>query len=151
MSASFFLDKVSSKVLTSGVAGKYIKIKRLGFKNKRPSEKASMKKKSYPIGLPLTIWGDKKDDNQQYFLSRGHGRHRRPAPAQKIWGILESSLDEGQRFQPCAVMQFSVGQEVAQVGWAMPSDGQALNGDGVSLLVGQTTQRRLAWRSGYLT
>jgi hypothetical protein len=43
MRASFFLDKVSSKVLTSGVAGKYIKIKRLGFKNKRPSEKASLK------------------------------------------------------------------------------------------------------------
>jgi hypothetical protein len=29
--ASFFLDKVSSKVLTFGVAGKYIKIKKKGI------------------------------------------------------------------------------------------------------------------------
>jgi hypothetical protein len=33
----------------------------------------------------------------------------------------------------------------------MPSNGEALNGDGVSLLVGQPTEGRLAWRSGSLT
>jgi hypothetical protein len=31
MHASFFLDKVSSKVLTSGVVGNYIKIKKKGI------------------------------------------------------------------------------------------------------------------------
>jgi hypothetical protein len=45
MHASFFIDKVSSKVLTSGATGKYIKIKKKGFKNERPSEKASLKKR----------------------------------------------------------------------------------------------------------
>jgi hypothetical protein len=32
--ASFFLDKVSSKVLTSGAAGKYIKIKKKGIQKR---------------------------------------------------------------------------------------------------------------------
>ena len=33
----------------------------------------------------------------------------------------------------------------------MPSNGDALNGDGVSLLVGQAVDGRLAWRIGNLT
>ncbi len=41
-----------------------------------------------------------------------------------------------------------MGQEVVQVGWAMPSNGEVLNGDGVSLLVGQAADGRLAWRIG---
>jgi hypothetical protein len=43
--ASFFQDKASRNVLTSGAAGKYIKIKKIGFKKERPSEKASLKKR----------------------------------------------------------------------------------------------------------
>jgi hypothetical protein len=45
---------------------------RLVYKNKEKKDsktrghlkKLLRKKESYPIGLPLTIWGDKKDDNQ---------------------------------------------------------------------------------------
>ena len=49
-------------------------------------------------------------------------------PAQKIRGILESSRDERRNFQPRAVVEFPVRQEVAQVGWAMPSNGELLDG-----------------------
>jgi hypothetical protein len=54
------------------------------------------------------------------------------APAQKIRGILESSRDERRDFQPRTVVEFPVGQEVAQIGWAMPSDGELLDRDVVS-------------------
>jgi len=57
------------------------------------------------------------------------------APAQKIRGILESSRDEQRSFQPRAVVEFPVRQEVAQVGWAMPSDGKLLDGYVVSRLI----------------
>ncbi len=54
------------------------------------------------------------------------------APAQKKRGILESSRDERRNFQPRAVVEFPVGQEVAQIRWAMPSDGELLERDVVS-------------------
>ena len=54
------------------------------------------------------------------------------APAQKIRGILESSRDERRNFQPRTFVEFPVGQEVAQIGWAMPSDGELLDRDVVS-------------------
>jgi hypothetical protein len=43
------------------MVGIYIERKK-GIKKERPSEKASLKKN--PIGLPLTIWEDKMDENQ---------------------------------------------------------------------------------------
>ena len=71
-----------------------------------------------------------------YFLSRGLIPVRRSVPAQKIRGLLESSLNEGQHFQPRAFVEFPVGHEIAQVGWAMPSNREAFDGNVVSLIVG---------------
>jgi hypothetical protein len=72
----------------------------------------------------------------KYFLSRGLNTVRRSVPAQKIRGLLESSLNEGQNFQPRAFVEFPVGQEIAQVGWAMPSNREAFDGNVVSLIIG---------------
>lgn len=77
-------------------------------------------------------------------MSRGQGHRRWPAPAQKIRGILESSRDERRNFQPRAVVEFPVRQEVAQVGWAMPSNGELLDGDVVPLLISQAAEGWLA-------
>ena len=58
------------------------------------------------------------------------------SPCSKIKGLLESSLNVGQYFQPRAFVEFPVGQEIAQVGWAVPSDCEAFDGNVVSLIVG---------------
>ena len=39
--------------------------------------------------------------------------------------------------------EFPVRQEVAQIRWAMPSNREALDGDVVALIVGQTVDQRL--------
>ena len=65
-------------------------------------------------------------------------------PCSKIRGILESSRDERRNFQPRAVVEFPVRQEVAQVGWAMPSNGELLDGDVVPLLISQAAEGWLA-------
>ena len=79
----------------------------------------------------------------RYFLSRGQNTNRCSVPAQKIRGLLESCLDVGQYFQPHAFTAFPVRQEVAQAGWAVPSNREALNGDVVALIVGQTVEWRM--------
>ena len=81
-------------------------------------------------------------------MSRGQGHRRWSAPAQKVRGILESSRDERRNFQPRAVVEFPVRQEVAQVGWAMPSNGESLDGDVVTPLISQAAEGRLALRIG---
>ena len=65
-------------------------------------------------------------------------------PCSKKRCILESSRDERQTFQPRAVGEFPVRQEVAQVGWAMPSNGELLDGDVVPLLISQAAEGWLA-------
>jgi hypothetical protein len=67
----------------------------------------------------------------------------------KIWGLLESSPNVGRYFQPHAFVKFPVQQEISQVGWAVPRDREALNGDVISLIVGQTVEWRLALGACY--
>ena len=47
-----------------------------------------------------------------------------------------------------SVVEFPVRQEVAQVGWAVPSNGELLDGDVVPLLISQTAEGRLVRRIG---
>jgi hypothetical protein len=72
----------------------------------------------------------------KYFLSRGQNAIRRSVPAQKIRGLLKPSLNVGQYFQPRASAEFPVRQEIALVGWAVPSNREAINGNVVALIVG---------------
>jgi hypothetical protein len=72
----------------------------------------------------------------KYFLSRGQNAVRHYDPTKKIRGLLESSPNVGGYFQPCAFVEFPVGQEIAQVGWAVPSDCETLNGNVTFLIVG---------------
>ncbi len=73
-------------------------------------------------------------------MSRGQNAVRRSVPAQKIRGLLESSLNVGRYFQPHAFAEFPVRQEIAQVGWVVPSNCEAINGNVVALIVGQTVE-----------
>ncbi len=86
----------------------------------------------------------------KYFLSRGQNAVRCSVPAQKIRDLLESSLNVGQYFQPRAFAEFPVRQETAQVGWAVPSNREAINGNVVALIVGQTVERRLTLGACYM-
>ena len=79
----------------------------------------------------------------RYFFSRGQNADRRSVPAQKIRGLLESSLDVGRFFQPCAFAEFSVRQEIPQIRWAVPSNREAIDRNVVALIVDQTMERRL--------
>ncbi len=47
------------------------------------------------------------------------------------------------------VVEFPVGQEVAQVGWAVPSNREAFNGNVVSLIVGLTMEWGLSFGACY--
>ena len=51
----------------------------------------------------------------RYFLSRGQNTDRCSVPAQKIRGLLESSLHVGRYFQPRAFTEFPARQEIAQI------------------------------------
>ena len=102
----FSREKISINLLFFWCGGKAVRsFKTLCLKTKFPIQS------EFP-----SQFGDIMDDNQYYFLSRGQGHHRHPAPAQKIRDLLKSSLDKRQNFQPRAVMQFLIGQEIAQVG-----------------------------------
>ncbi len=85
----------------------------------------------------------------KYFLSRGQNAIRCSVPAQKIRGLLESSLNVGRYFQPRAFAEFPVRQEIAQVGWAVPSNREVINGKVIALFVGQTVERRLTLGACY--
>jgi hypothetical protein len=85
----------------------------------------------------------------KYLLSRGQNAIRHSVPAQKIRGLLKSSPNVGQYFQPCEFVKFPVGQEIAQVGWAVPSDHEVFNGNVISLIVGQTVEWGLALGACY--
>jgi hypothetical protein len=85
----------------------------------------------------------------KFFLSRGQNAIRRSVPAQKIRGLLKPSLNVGGYFQPRGSAEFTVRQELAQVGWAVPSNREAINGNVVALIVGQTVERRLTLGACY--
>jgi hypothetical protein len=77
----------------------------------------------------------------KYSLSREQNAVRRSVPAQKIRGLLESSLNVGRYFQPRAFAEFPVRKEIAQVGWAVPSNREAIDGNVIALIVGQMVER----------
>jgi hypothetical protein len=83
------------------------------------------------------------------FLSRGQDAFGHYVNAQKIRDLLESSPDVGQYIQPRAFVKFPVGQEIAQVGWAMPSNREVLNGNVISLIVSHTVEWGLALGNCY--
>jgi hypothetical protein len=87
----------------------------------------------------------------KFFLSRGRGQNavRRSVPAQKIRGLLKPSLNVGRYFQPRGSAEFTVRQELAQVGWAVPSNHEAINGNVVALIVGQMVEWRLTLGACY--
>ena len=85
----------------------------------------------------------------KYFLSKGQNAVRRSVPAQTIRDLLESSLDVGQYFQPHVFAEFPVRQEIAQVGWAVPSNRETFDGNTVALIVGQTVEQRLTLGACY--
>ena len=78
----------------------------------------------------------------RYFLSRGQNTDRCSVPAQKIRGLLESSLDVGRYFQPRAFTEFPVQLEIAQIRRAVPINREAIDEDVVALIVGQTVEWR---------
>ena len=61
----------------------------------------------------------------------------------KKGGLLKSSLDVGRYFQPRAFAEFHARQKIAQVGWVVPSNREAIDGNVVALIIGQTTEQRL--------
>jgi hypothetical protein len=75
-------------------------------------------------------------------LSRGQNTDRCSVPAQKIRGLLESSLDVERYFQPREFTEFPVRQEIAQIRQAVPSNREAIDEDVVALIVGQTVEWR---------
>ena len=98
----------------------------------QPTNKSGSKKEGHKRALPKKRNLDEIDSPPQFggvtnkttmqFFEQW-ARPPKVAPtAQKIRGILESSL-KWQNFQPRSVVESPVWQEVAQVGWAMPSNG----------------------------
>ncbi len=84
-----------------------------------------------------------------YFLSRGQNTVRCSVPALKIRGLLKSSLNVGRYFQPRAFAEFPVRQEIAQVGWAVPSNHEAIDENVVALIIGQMVEWRLTLGACY--
>jgi hypothetical protein len=79
---------------------------------------------------------------RKYFLSRGKNAVRHSVPAQIMRDLLKSSLNVGQYFQLHVFAEFHVREEIAQAGWAVPNNREAINGNGIALIVGQTVEWR---------
>ncbi len=78
----------------------------------------------------------------EHFLSRGQNISRCSIPVQKIRGLLESSLDAW-------FAKFPVRQKIAQVGWAVPSNCEAINVNVIALIICQVVERRLTLGACY--
>ena len=129
-----------TRVQVLGAVGKIdVKKRRKGNSKRRKGGSLFLKKETHRMFGILSQIEHPSRYKQRYFLSRGQNS----VPAQKIRGLLESSLDVGRYFQPRAFTEFPVRQEIAQIRRAVPSNREAIDEDVVALIVGQTVERRL--------